>query len=244
MVDLKISFSKYDYFGIIFPGILLLIGFFLVIPTDVLINYGSLIDSFGELKFVFIFLIGLSIIFISYLIGIIISEFGAWLIEKKIIGIKLNYPSHNLFQDSYKGKFESYRKPYSKTFQNQFNKIFNSYFENVNYQEDEDKFKLCFTIVKEKCPIAFARLNTFIALYGLSRNLSIAFLLLIPVFLYNLIVFLNLPLIIFIIICPLLSFFCFLNFLKFFRIYADEVFRSFYVYGLEIEKLKKRKEKS
>lgn len=234
MVDLKISFSKYDYFGIIIPGFTLLILILFLFPLEIFIELSNIINLFGGLEFAFIFLIGLAIVIISYLFGIIISGMGYWLIEGKIIENKLKYPSTHLFQtkETTKSLFKNYRSKYSVQFRDHFNEVFINYFEKKNYKET-DKFKLCYHLVKEKSPVAFQRLTTFISLYGLYRNLTITFIIGTFLYLYKIILTLNLLYLILILGFPLLSIFCFNNFLKFFRIYADEVFRSFFIYALE-----------
>lgn len=242
MVDLKISFSKYDYFGILIPGFLLLTIIVFLLPFELFFNLSSLLKLLGNLEFAFIFLIGLGIIVIIYLIGVIVSGMGYWLIEGKIISKKLKYPSNHLLQKNERNKsnkfFKKYRSSYSELFRNQFNKTFNDYFKEKNYDEN-DKFKLCYHVVKEKSPIAFQRLTTFISLYGLYRNLTITFMIGTFLFLYQIIITHNLIYLVLIFAFPLLSLFCFNNFLKFFRIFADEVFRSFFIYTLEKQNCRK-----
>ena len=70
----------------------------------------------------------------------------------------------------------------------------------------------------------------------LSRNLTISFLITIPILFYNGIIFQNLIFLIGILIALMLIFFFFKNYLKYFKIYSDEVFRAFYIYCLEKEK--------
>jgi hypothetical protein len=233
--ELKISFSKYDYFGIILPGFIILIFFIFIVPIEFYINIGILIDSFGNIGFVFVFFISIGTIIISYIIGSIISGIAYWLIEGLIITKKLKYPSYNLFKNN-NGRtshkfFHDYRKQYTDEFKNNFNQVFHNYFKESKY-EDIDKFKLCFHVVKENSSVTFGRLTTFISLYSLYRNLTITFFIGSILYLYNFIITLNF-IFLFFIGFLLLSIFCFTNFLKFFRIYADEVFRSFYIYILE-----------
>ena len=248
MVNLEINFSKYDYFGIIIPGFVFLLFLIFIFPIEFFINIGNIISSFGNFGFAFVFLISVGIIIISYLFGLIISGIGYSLIEGLIIEKKLKYPSYYLFQtknkDTSKNEvdsnnennssklFKRYRRNYSKEFIDNFNEAFNAYFKEDNYN-DTDRFKLCFHVVKEKSPMAFSRLTTFISLYGLYRNLTITFIIGTFLLLYKLVISLNFLLILLIICICLLSLFSFNNFLKFFSVYADEVFRSFYIYALE-----------
>lgn len=259
MVDLNISFSKYDYFGIIIPGIIVVVSLILSFPLKFYIDIGILLNTIGELEYFFIFLIGISFIILSYFFGMIISALGSWLIENTIIKKFLKYQTYHLFKSKVKINsandtvvnktkkiledktvkkegifFKKYKEPYSKEFQQQFEIHFGEYFNKIKYNE-EDKFKLCFAVVKENCHITYGRLSTFISLYNLSRNLTISFLISIPILIYNCIIFQNLIFLIGILIALMLIFFFFKNYLKYFKIYSDEVFRAFYIYCLEKE---------
>ncbi|MHA1251034.1 MAG: hypothetical protein ACTSRP_13660 [Candidatus Helarchaeota archaeon] len=235
MTDLKISFNRYDYFGLILPGVLLLTSVLFIIPQEVYIGLGNSLESYKDLKFAFIFLIGIILIFISYLIGMIISSIGSWLIEGYIIKKKLKYPSYNLFNDSDSKWFESYKKSYSSTFIEQFNKIYNEYYNGISFQGD-DKFIVCFTYVKEKCPITYSRLNIFLSMYGQYRNLTVCFLIICSFYTIYFIFTINLFILIIILLSSGFSIVCFYRFLKFFRIYSDEIFRTFYMHRYDILK--------
>lgn len=261
MVDLKISFSKYDYFGIIIPGIIVVVSIILSLPMQFYLDLGILLKTIGELEYFFIFLIGISFVILSYFIGMIISALGSWLIENIVIKKFLNYQTYHLFKSKIKINsvndkvvnktkkilekknekkegffFKKYKEPYSKEFQQQFEVYFGKYFNKIRYS-DEDKFKLCFAVVKENCPITYGRLSTFISLYNLSRNLTISFSITIPILIYNYIIFQNFLFLIGILVALMFIFFFFKNYLKYFKIYADEVFRAFYIFCLEKEKL-------
>ena len=119
MVDLNISFSKYDYFGILIPGIFSLILVILLVPPEMIVGLGSYFTSLGNLEFAFIFLIGVGMLIISYIMGVLLGGLGSWLLEDLVIGKKLDLPSQNLLQleeteQNYK-YFKRYRKPYSQT---------------------------------------------------------------------------------------------------------------------------------
>ena len=242
MTDLKISFNRYDYFGLILPGVLLLISVIFIIPQEIYIGLGNSLESYKDLKFAFIFLIGVALIFFSYLIGMVISSIGSWLIEGNIIKKKLKYPSYNLFNDSDSKWFENYQKSYSSTFIEQFNKTFNEYYNGISFQGDDDKFMTCFHYVKEKCPITYSRLNIFLSMYGLYRNLTVCFIILLSIFTVYFILTLNLFIILIMLLSGSFSTMCFYRFLKFFRIFSDEVFRSFYMHQYDIIKGQKPNE--
>jgi len=240
MVDLNISFSKYDYFGILIPGIFSLVLIVLLVPTGSFINLGGLIASFGNLEIAFIFLISVGIVIISYILGLLLGGLGSWLLEDQIIGKKLNLPSQNLFElkeTRVNNKFfRRYRASYSEQFQTQFLKEFDGFFKGFDHENGDDMLRLCYHIVKEKCPNTINRLSTFIALQGLYRSLMVTFLIGSFLFLINLILTLS-PLSLLIIISfPFLCLFCLEKFLQFYRAISDEIFSSFYVYCLDLKK--------
>ena len=262
MVEFKIKFSKYDYFGILIPGILFLIFIIPLFPFELLLNLNNILSTLNNIQFALNFIIGIGIVVIAYIFGLIFSGIGRWIIEGKIIKKSMRYPSSNLFypnkgtgnapneisKDSVKSEkkekegdekkkrlFKTYKAPYSDKFINNFNDSFFDFFSQSDYS-DEDKFKLCFTVVKEKCPITFSRMNTFIALYGLYRTLSITFVIISIIYLIYGIIIGNILLILSILFLPLLSLFCFSNYLKFLKAYSDEVFRTFYIYSIETKK--------
>lgn len=228
----KITFSKYDFFGILLPSIVLLIAITLILPYDFYSDLSSYLDNFIEFKFIMIGIFSVGIIVLCYIIGMLISGISSWIIEKKIIKKLLKYPSYNLFNQTSSKWFKSYKASYSHDFINKFNEKFNTYFDS-DFEDEVDRFRLCFEVVKEHCPTSFGRLKTFISLYGSHRNLSITFLSIMVLYIIKSCFGFNSIIIIIIIISPLISYFNFVNFLKFFRIYADEIFRAFYIYQIE-----------
>ena len=237
MAEFKIKFSKYDYFGILIPGILFLISIIPLFPFELLLNLNNIIGTLGNIQFALNFIIGIGVVVFAYILGLIFSGIGRWIIEGKIIKKILRYPSSNLFipnkgtgktpneiskdslksekkekgedekkKDKKKRLFKTYKAPYSDKFINNFNDSFFDFFSQSDYS-DEDKFKLCFTVVKEKCPITFSRMNTFIALYGLYRTLSITFIIIFIIYLIYGIFISNILLILSIVCLPLLTLF-------------------------------------
>ncbi|MFX1274357.1 MAG: hypothetical protein ACFFBP_01875 [Promethearchaeota archaeon] len=239
MLDLDVSFSKYDYFVILIPGVLILILSLLVVPEHIFIEFGQILDSWGSLQFAFIFLISVGLIIISYLFGLILSGLSSWLVEEQITGKWLSPQATNLFQlEKTKGKkrFKRYRQPYSEQFQKKFFEVFDEYFSGIDHEETNDLFRLCYHVVKEKCPNGYKRLGTFISLYGLYRSLIVAFLIGFILYLINVLLTWNVFTLLLMICFPFLIIFCFYKFLTYYRIFADEVFSSFYVYVLDLKK--------
>ena len=252
LVELKIAFSKYDYFGILIPGFLFLTCFFILIPEVIKILIGEMINFLPGLQLSSIFVFSISILVIAYITGLILSGLSRWAIEDFLIKKRMGYPSESLFKTNKTGGitgkkldllgdekrnrqltiFKKYKVPYSDEFRNEFEKEFIRFFNNKRFTM-EDKFKLCFNVIKEASPITFGRLSTFIALYGLYRTLSLAFLILTIFVLIRLVFYINLLMFFLLISFPLLSMFCFTNYLKFLKAYSDEVFRSFYIHAFK-----------
>lgn len=222
MDNLKIPFTFFDFFGYLFPGFIFFVAIlWILVPEQA---YQKTIDFFNLTKD-FKYIISFAILIIIYSLGHVVSSLGSYLFEGLLVGKWLGYPSEHLFNDERKNTwpFSSYGKNYSERFRDAFNEKskeqlgdFNSY----------DKFMLCFTFVKEKCPTTFGRLTIFISLYDFSRNSAIALLILAIVsilksyYIYSVLLF-------------GLTFLFTSRYLKFFRIYGDEVFRTFYLYSSE-----------
>ncbi len=222
MDDSNIPFNFFDFFGYLIPGLIFTTAIiWVMIPEN---TYQKTIDFFNSTKD-FTYIISFVILIIIYGLGHVVSSLGSYLFEGILVGKWLGYPSKNLFNREEKNTwpFSSYGKNYSKEFRNSFNEKFKEHFGDFN---SLDKFILCFTYVKEKCPATFGRLTIFISLYDFSRNFALALLILAVVcilkgyYLYSGILF-------------VLTFLFISRYLKFFRIYADEVFRTFYIYNLK-----------
>jgi hypothetical protein len=237
MVELKISFSKYDFFAVIIPGFLILVSTLILLEKGFFILLENTLNTFNVLNFVFILIFGTVVIILSYIIGLNVSYFSSWLIEGKIIKKWLKYPSVNLFTHRKSGKlFKSYRRSFSKSFQKKFKTTYNDYFKD-DFEKDQESFSLIHAVIKENCPVSFSRLTTFISIYGLLRNLSLSIIYPMIVGIYIGIISSSGVLItIFIISLAIIPYSCFRGFLKFFRTYANELFKSFYVFCLQSQK--------
>jgi len=239
MLDLDVSFSKYDYFVILIPGVLILIFIVLIVPSQVFVDIGHTIESYGTLQFAFVFIISVGLIIISYVLGLLLSGLGSWLIEDKITSRWLSPPAKNLFQLEKRKPtrlFKKYSHPYSEKFQKQFFEVFDDYFTGIDHDNANDLFRLCYHVVKEKCPNGYNRLGTFISLYGLYKSLILAFIIGIVLSFVNFFQTMNAIILLLPILFALLSIFCFYKFLIYYRIFADEVFSSFFTYRFDLMK--------
>lgn len=233
MSVVKISFNRYDYFGVLLPSMVLLISITLILPYELFSDLSLYLDNFKEFKTIMIVIFSVGIIFLCYILELLISGISSWVIEKLIIKKVLKYPSYNLFNQIGSKFFKSYKASYSQDFIKEFKEKYNTYF-GLDFEVEADRFRLCFEVIKEHCPTSFGRLKTFISLYGLHRNLIITFLSIMILYIIKYCFgFNSIFIITIIIISPLISYFNFVHYLKFFRIYADEVFRAFYVYQIE-----------
>jgi hypothetical protein len=86
---------------------------------------------------------------------------------------RLGYPAQNLFQEGARRPFKHYRSPISKAIAEAINKKYERM--SANSASDDAMFLYCYHLVKEQCPKAAGRLDTFLYLYGFARNLSLAF---------------------------------------------------------------------
>ncbi len=168
------------------------------------------------------------LVLISYIIGHLISLSSSSLFEKLIIKYLLGYPSYNFFTDKPIGfkiikkifGLYSYKSQYSIFVKKKINSKFKRIF-NLNFK-DVDNFNLCFHFVKENSPATYNRLLTFISIYGFCRNLSMNLLIIAIILIFN-------SYFTFGFIIIVLSYLFFLRYLKFFRQYGDEVYKTFII---------------
>lgn len=175
--------------------------------------------------------IGLELVFLiigSYLLGYIVSGFSLWFLQKRIVTRFLSTPMRNLFRSKSPRRelFSYYKHPYQKAVQKQI----------IDYYEQITQIKFnipaCFTFalhfVKENCPESYSRIQIFQIHSIFSRNLTFCFML---ISLYSIIAFsqntLGLHLIIFT-ITSIGGLIFFRRYLQFARLYANEIFMSFY----------------
>ena len=217
----KSPFNIYDLFSYLSNGFILLVAiYYLWFRAS---NAFENIVSQFTLSIVIVM-----IIIISYIIGHIISLFSSLFYEKIIIRKLLGYPSDNFFSKKHIrlkiarkvfGLYD-YKKTYGSETQNKIEKKFKKAF-NLIF-EVSDNFNLCFHYVKEKSTITYNRLLTFISIYGFCRNLSF------NLFLISIFLFISKHFIIGSVLI-VASYLFFLRYLKFFRQYGDEVYKTFLV---------------
>jgi len=170
---------------------------------------------------------GIFWIFIAYIIGHILSNLSAWLLEKFVVERLLKTPNVNLFTKSSKKYllflFPGYFSPLPEANKKQIiKKARNEGFK----KPGEALFFHAFSKVKDDTNVR-ERLNTFLNLYGFCRNISFAFLL-ISLFILIEMAIGNTHANIYLIILSLVGAVgMFYRYLKFYRHYALEVYLSY-----------------
>jgi len=158
----KIPFNIYDFFSYLFAGFWLLIG------IDFVFNLHLLLGRELPPAHVAFWIIA------SYVVGHINSHWSAWLLEEKSLRL-LGKPETLLFGEGGKRFFRHYRKSLptrtAKLIEEKYTRM------HGGGGTDLDRFIFCFNLVKEQCPQALIRLSQFLNLYGFTRNLCFATLL-------------------------------------------------------------------
>ena len=221
------KFNLYDFFGYIIPGGVL--GFGLILIFFRIDHIAILVRALEPYKY----LAGFSLVLISYAIGHVVSFAGYLILEKFFVGKIVGYPSKNFFdQDKKKGWFfAGYRQEYDRNFIKKIYGLYKNTF-GTNFTSF-DGFMSCFHYVKENSEPTRERLNIFLNSYDFCRNMTVSLLILgITLLIINgiaigtFLFWLGINMIFLATI--------YLNrYLKFFRQYGDEVFRSFYVLSLQ-----------
>jgi hypothetical protein len=108
---------------------------------------------------------------IAFVIGQVNSHWASWLLEGKIVKL-LGRPEDLLLTHTPCRVFRHYRTPLPAL---TANSVMDKYQRLSGAAGgSRDVYLYCYHLVKEQCPQAYARLQTFINLYGFSRNLSFA----------------------------------------------------------------------
>jgi len=160
----SIPFSLYDFFGYLVAGVLYLVA------ADHLLGLAWLSTEKPPLQLQVFWLL------LAYVIGHVNAHWASWLLEKHAAR-RLGPPSKTLFdRDTEYRFFKHYRSPLpegtAEATLDKYSRMTGS------RKPGEDMFLFCYHHVKEQCPQAVSRLNTFVSLYGFARNLSFATLIL------------------------------------------------------------------
>lgn len=210
MVEIKVPFSLYDFWGNIFPGIFLLS--FIIIE-----NFRIDIISIDFLTVSFF-------IFVAYVIGQIIQGIG-YFFEKKYYGKFGKYPSIYLIQDSNNSLSKELRKKLKNAIQSKF-KVSTKI-------KEQEMFDLCYRYIIQKG--IGERAERFLSLFGFYRGMIIASLIAFLFSIANYLIFkMNTILILVLLIIFTIVFFY--RFIHFGKRFAQEVYMQFYVTSITDKK--------
>lgn len=220
----KAYFWPYDVFGYLLPGLAVLVGF------GIGNTWGRAVLSkpwasmrFGDVAL----LLGL-----AYVLGHVVAGMSSLVFEKWIVSSLLRWPTSHMFREGKERRLArvtipSYQRPYSKSFRDAFDARFARVFR-VPADDEHDRFWLVWSYVSLHHPVAYRRGTHFLELYGFSRNVSFACLLvaLLPIlphwsaavgaWLWSAAL-------------VVASIFLFINYTKLLRRLNDEVYRAFVV---------------
>lgn len=165
-------FWAYDIFGYLLPG-LGLVGGLLVGTTELRGRVGPQATA-GVASVVLLLLV-------AYVVGHVVAALSGLLLERAVIAMWLGYPTYHMFRkDGHAAGALSrafgYFRPYSRPFKRELMRRFTEEF-GVEEPDDNDLFWLSWSYISLHHPAAFKRGTHFLDLYGLSRNLSMACLL-------------------------------------------------------------------
>jgi hypothetical protein len=208
----KIPLSAYDFFGYLFAGVLLLAG------TDYACDLHWVIGRQPDVTQSVVWLV------IVYVLGQVNAHWAGWLLEGKFLRW-LGRPEQTLFATTKCVIFKHYRAALPE----QTRTLVLEKYERLSGTAGSDSalYLFCYHLVKEQCPQAAARLQTFLNLYGFSRNLSFATGLLAVIFFFC---GFHAPRPFhwrIILACLVVSLTLFYRYLKFFRHFSVEVYASF-----------------
>lgn len=250
--NVKNIFTLYDIFGYLIPGATFVILIWIGLHPEILkyligLSYSvpTIIIILSKYWTIWI-IIGLVI---TYILGHIIASISSMLFEKIIIGECLKYPTYNMLPqniiDEHLGsklntknkrekgvkKLNNILLGYRGSMGNETVKIFCDLFvkkfgeqgKSILLKDKFNIFVLCFSSIKETCPLSYERIINYVSAYGFSRNSSMVFFLaaiIVSILKFNLL---------FMLTCLIIAFFLFRQYLKFLRRVNDETFYQFMV---------------
>ncbi|MGB9591385.1 MAG: hypothetical protein ACPL1K_02595 [Candidatus Kryptoniota bacterium] len=194
----KNVFTLYDFFGYFIPGVALLTALLLsrfAIDIKLLLagkndssRFVAMLTQFKENWIVWI-TIG---IVVTYLIGHVVSALSSMVLEKLVVGKILKYPTFNMLETTvsraknrklknyimynillgYRGSMGNHTVEIFRTI---FNAVFGYHGRNILDYDRFNVFPICFSYVKEKCPVTYERVMNYVSSYGFARNSAMAF---------------------------------------------------------------------
>ena len=221
---MKIPLSVYDFFGYLASG------FILLLSVNIAFSQDWLFKSDQNL------VMGLSLIFVAYIIGHAVAHLSWAILEEWFVRKVLHSPEETLFIDEYQSRWKRIFPCFYKPLPSETQKIVFEKTKKANISSPgQGLFFHCHPIVMRDSA-ARERLSSFLNLYGFSRNLVLAG------FLSSLILLIgsfrdiwSKPRVFhpdtlgWSLVSIVIAVVMFYRYLKFFRLYTIEVFRTYAV---------------
>jgi len=216
-------FNVYDFFAYIIPGYLVAFGPMAWIGFSGRIT--EVLHAIEPYKYVF----SVGSILGAYAIGHLVSEVASLVEERLLVARWLGYPSQNFFAMPLRRPllFSEYRRGYDDNFAEDWKKTYEAVFHRPF--DHRAAFLDAFHTVKGVSAPARQRLEVFTSAYGFCRNLAMALVLIVPPFVALSLQAHDPRMLLGGLGSLMAAFVFFARYLKFYRHFADEVFRSFYV---------------
>lgn len=224
-MDQKIPFTSYDFWAYLSAGFLLLFAVDQAAGTKLLMR-----DSWTVVQ-------GVIAVSLAYVVGQLVASVSSWLFEKVLVGKLLGYPRNVLFgqpkawpwvRRCIPGYFEALPDATQKAALDKGGKV-------GVIASGEALFWPAFANARATPPV-MARLNDFLNLYGFSRNIALVGLIDAAIFQWSFLQPNSADVhLLYARIALVIGLGMTLRYLKFFRLYAVEVFTSF-AYAKEPEK--------
>lgn len=219
---IKIPFTVFDFFGYLAHG------FIIIIAVDYAFFGNILIRS--DITIIF----GIYLILIAYVIGQIVANISAYIYERYLVNKLLGAPEIILLR---KNKIKGMKKLFPGYYDSIPQQISSMILKKAKAKAGIDSpgkalFLHCFYSVKSD-PVTLERLHAFLNLYGFCRNISMASLIVIFILLFKMIMNMfrcienDFSSIMWLCFAFLTAIGMFYRYLKFYRIYANEVYNSY-----------------
>lgn len=176
--NIRTYFWAYDIFGYLIPGFVVTAGF----SKGNKWVYESFVQQWSTDSLQSIILI----IGASYVVGHVVAGVSSWLLERLIFRKCIGYPTEWMFPEVGESRehgriraflFRGYFRPYSDDFREAVKQRLKHEY-GIGIDSKHDLFWLAWTHVCKSHPVGYRRATHFLELYGLSRNVSMSFILL------------------------------------------------------------------
>ena len=173
MRALRIPFTFYDFFGYFLPGLVtMLIIIILLSPSHDINGLKPTAQTIQNIKL----FPGLCIVLLCYAMGHLLSSISSWLLEKQLLGKCMPYkmPENRLFSS------DTTEEPlFSEELTGKFKLIAEKEFkikvDEMKGKHKSEVFWLCNAVVVNECPNIYSRVFVFLSFYDFARTMSFIF---------------------------------------------------------------------